>query len=293
MNFIVRWLERIGIGAITLLAIWLIVIQVFERLNQRLPLFFALAITYLVSAYIILPQVVRYGLMVVRRGRIPEVTRARDGLPADPVNILLIGSGENLIKVFEKAGWVRAEPVTIKTGWKMARAFVFDKPYPNAPISPHYMFGRPQDFGFQMQIGNSPRKRHHIRFWAANIDPTANPEDFEYWTRKHEVDPFKPLIWVGSGTEDIGFGFTKLTYQISHRLNKNVDEEREYILKTLRDIGGITNEHYVDSNRVVAGKYVTDGRILTATLLEQKDPVNLPSSHAAEVPLHDPLIPQV
>ena len=29
-----------------------------------------------------------------------------------------------------------------------------------------YLFGRGQDIGFQKAIDNSPRKRHHIRFWA-------------------------------------------------------------------------------------------------------------------------------
>ena len=29
-----------------------------------------------------------------------------------------------------------------------------------------YLFGRGQDIGFQKAIDDSPRKRHHIRFWA-------------------------------------------------------------------------------------------------------------------------------
>jgi hypothetical protein len=293
MDFLARWFQRIIIGAIALLAIWLIVTQVFERLNERLPLFIALALTYVLSAYIILPRIVQIGLFIARRGRIPQVTRTADGMPADPVNIILIGSGENLIKAFEKAGWVRAEPLSFKTAWKMATAYTFNRPYPDAPFSSYYLFGRRQDYGFQEPIGRSPRSRHHIRFWAANLDPDADPADFKYWTKKHTVDPMMPLIWVGAGTEDLGIGLSALTYQVTHRTNKYVDEERDYIFEALRSVSAVTDERYVESNREVEGKYVSDGRILTATLVAPDAiATNSPASREAEAPPPSPSSPQ-
>ena len=51
----------------------------------------------------------------------------------------------------------------------MVRAFVFNSPYPTAPFSTLYLFGRGQDIGFQKAIDNSPRKRHHIRFWSLSL----------------------------------------------------------------------------------------------------------------------------
>jgi hypothetical protein len=51
----------------------------------------------------------------------------------------------------------------------MIRTFIFNKPYPTAPFSTLYLFGRGQDIGFQKAIDNSPRKRHHIRFWALSL----------------------------------------------------------------------------------------------------------------------------
>ena len=266
MNFLARWLQRIGTFLIAILAAWFIFTQVFERLHRHLPLVLALSITYLVSAYVILPLIVHFGLTIVRRGRIPRVTRARDGLPEDPVNILLIGSQEKLVEAFKKAGWQEADRLTPKTSWKMLTAFVFNKPYPTAPFRSLYLFARRQDHGFQEPIGVSPRKRHHIRFWAANLDPDADPADFKYWSSKHEIDPTKPLIWVGAGTTDIGIGLTSLTYQVIHRTDKHLDAEREHILESLRHADTIEDEHYVDIDRVVHGKYKSDGKILTATL---------------------------
>jgi LssY C-terminus len=53
--------------------------------------------------------------------------------------------------------------------WRMVRAFIFNSPYPAAPFSTLYLFGRGQDIGFLKAIDNSPRKRHHIRFWALSL----------------------------------------------------------------------------------------------------------------------------
>ncbi len=225
-----------------------------------------LVFLYLLAAYLLLPPLVHIGLAIFRRGRIPTFTLEAGGIPADPVNILLLASEEKLRERFAQAGWVEADPLTFSTAWKMSLAFIFNRPYTRAPFRSLYLFGRRQDHGFQMAIGKSPRKRHHVRFWAANIDPDIHLTDFKYWSSTHEIDPAKPLIWVGAATEDLGLGLAALTYQIRHRTDRYVDDEREHVLNTLRSIGALAEEHYVDANRPVHGKYITDGRIITATL---------------------------
>ena len=45
----------------------------------------------------------------------------------------------------------------------------FNSPYPTAPFSTLYLFARGQDVGFQKAIDSSPRKRHHVRFWALGL----------------------------------------------------------------------------------------------------------------------------
>ena len=62
-----------------------------------------------------------------------------------------------------------ADRLGLASSWRMVRAFVFNSPYPTAPFSTLYLFGRGQDIGFQKAIDNSPRKRHHIRFWALSL----------------------------------------------------------------------------------------------------------------------------
>jgi LssY-like putative type I secretion system component LssY len=79
------------------------------------------------------------------------------------------GTLEQLRATFAIAGWSPCDPLGLGSSWRMVRAFVFNTSYPTAPFSTLYLFGRCQDIGFQKAIDNSPRKRHHIRFWALSL----------------------------------------------------------------------------------------------------------------------------
>lgn len=266
MKFITRWLKRGVIGSVGAMMVYLIVFEIFDRLEDKLPWLVALLITYYLSAYIILPRVIRLTSLIIRKGRIPRFTEALDGIEVDPVNIILFGSKEGLIKAFDSIGWQKADKLTIKSSIKMINKFLINKPYPKAPFSSLYLFGRKQDIGFQQPIGQSPRKRHHIRFWATNTKKIEDPLDIKFWKNRQKIKYNEALIWVGSGSEDIGFGFTKLTYQLSHKVNPNVDLERKYILAKLKEAKCIGKIIYYKPGDFKVGKYVSDGRIAVARL---------------------------
>ena len=266
MKFFTRWLKRGVIGLVGAVMVWLIVFEIFDRLEDRLPWLVALLITYYLSAYILLPRVIRITSLIIRKGRIPRFTQARDGIEVDPVNIIIFGSKEYLIKAFEKIGWQKADKLTIKSSIKMINKFLINKPYSKAPFSSLFLFGRKQDIGFQEPIGDSPRKRHHIRFWATNTEKIGDPLDIKFWKKKQKIKHDEALVWIGSGSEDIGFGFTKLTYQMSHKVNPNVDLERKYILTKLKESKCIGKINYYKPGMFKVGKYVSDGRIAVTRL---------------------------
>ena len=128
-----------------------------------------------IAAYLILPRVVRMGLKVLQRKRVPRFTITGDGLPGDPINVVLIGTMPQLQAAFAIAGWSVADRLNVSSSWRMVRAFLFNSPYPTAPFSTLYLYGRGQDIGFQKAIDNSPRKRHHIRFWALSWRAPRTP----------------------------------------------------------------------------------------------------------------------
>lgn len=243
MTFLQRLLQRTGAVIITLFVIWLIVTQIFDRLEDtRLPFSIALILTYLFSAYILLPLVIRISLKILPVQHIPRFTCARDGLTVDPVNIILIGTEGQLLRAFEQAGWHKADTLNISSSLKMIWSSVLNRPYPTAPFSSLYLFGRKQDYGFQIPIGKNPRKRHHIRFWKAeNAD-----------------------LWVGAASEDIGIGLAALTYKITHKVDGEVDRERDYVLSSLKKAGAIKDIQHYEAEEFKRGKYVSDGNIAVA-----------------------------
>jgi hypothetical protein len=258
------WLERVFVFVVGFCILWTILF-VFTQFEQRLPLFIALFLTYVVSAYLLLPRIFFLTSALLRRGRIPCFTRSADGFPADPVNIILVGSKKDLEQIFETIGWKKADRLTLKSAWKMAFAFVLKKPYPRAPFSPLYLFGRRQDIGFQECLGGSPRKRNHIRFWLADVDPLEKLSDIGYWLNKNTLmHSSSKSVWVGAGVKDIGFGFTQFTYQMSHRIDKNIDKQRKYIVNALRRNKCIKKERFIEANTLIGKKYNTDGRIFYA-----------------------------
>ncbi|MDQ8732094.1 LssY C-terminal domain-containing protein [Bradyrhizobium sp. LHD-71] len=269
MSLLARWIQRILTFLIAAATLWIIVTQVYDRIEQRLPVFAAVLLTYVLAAYVILPLIIHASVALLRRNRIPRVTRAADGLPADPVNVILIGSQEQLRSAFAAAGWQVADVLTLRSAAKMVVSFVLNRSYPTAPFSALFLFGRRQDTGFQEDIGDSPRKRHHVRFWAADTDPESGIGDLAYWTRKRRIDPTTSHIWIGAGTTDTGFGLQSMTWQLSHRVDRHADSEREHIAATLRAVNCITDERYIDAGEPVGTHFITDGRIFRARLIPQ------------------------
>ena len=98
-------LQRLLVFALGVLTVWLIVFVVFDVADHRLPLVFAVVITYGIAAYVILPRAIRIGLRILQRGRVPSYTTTGDGLPGDPVNLALIGTIRQLHQAL-RIGWL-------------------------------------------------------------------------------------------------------------------------------------------------------------------------------------------
>src|SRR6187431_3784202 len=235
MRLLKRFLQRLVILGLGIFSVWLIVFVVFEFADRRLPWFLALAVTYGVAAYIILPRIVRMGLKILQRKRVPSYTITGDGLPGDPVNLVLIGTLQQLHTAFATAGWSEADRLGLASSWRMIRAFVFNSPYPTAPFSTLYLFGRGQDIGFQKAIDNSPRKRHHIRFWAQSLArETDEMASASFWLNTDRPPEDARVLWVGAGTRDTGLSLTRLSFQITHATDSDTNAERDFIVAELK-----------------------------------------------------------
>jgi hypothetical protein len=269
-----RLLQRlliIGLGVIT---VWLIVFVIFRFADHRLPWVLALGVTYGLAAYVVLPRAVHMGLKILQRRHVPRFTITGDGLPGDPVNLVLTGTLQQLRSAFATAGWSEADRLGLSSSWRMIEAFVLNRPYPTAPFSTLYLFGRGQDVGFQKAIDDSPRKRHHIRFWALALtyaEQTVGTAAF--WLNTDRPPEGARVLWVGAGTRDTGFSLTRLTFQVTHATDADTNAERDYIVTELsrsRVIGNVTS--YQSGQRLPIERvnhYVTDGAVSVADLTVQ------------------------
>jgi len=265
-----RLLHRLLILGLGILCVWLIVF-VFRFTDHRLPTILAVALTYGMAAYIILPRAVRMGLKILQRKRVPRFTITADGLPGDPVNLVLIGTLQQLRDAFATAGWSEADRLGVASSWRMIRAFVLNSPYPTAPFSTLYLYGRGQDIGFQKAIDNSPRKRHHIRFWALSLARAeATVGTAAFWLNTDRLPRDAHVLWVGAGTKDTGLSLTRLTFQITHATDSDTNAERDFIIAQLRN-----NRVIEDVNSYRSGQrlplepvnhYITDGEVTVARL---------------------------
>ena len=91
--------------------------------------------------------------------------RTSDGLLGDPINLASMGEADRVHAALAGAGWVRADPVTVGTSWRIVSSTLRRRSYDEAPVSPLFLFGRQQDFAYQQEVDGSPEKRHHVRFW--------------------------------------------------------------------------------------------------------------------------------
>lgn len=272
VRLLVRLLQRLAIFGLGIFSVWLIVFVVFETADRRLPWILAVGITYGFAAYIVLPRVIRLGLRILQHQRVPSYTITGDGLPGDPVNIALVGTLQQLRSAFAVSGWSEADRLGLASSWGMIRAFVLNSPYPTAPFSTLYLFGRGQDVGFQKAIDNSPRKRHHIRFWALSLTRAQAMWGAPgFWLNTDRPPDNESVLWVGAGTRDTGLSLTRLTFQITHATDLDTNAERDHIISELTKSGAIGAVKVYQSGQDLptehVNHYVPDGEIALASLV--------------------------
>jgi len=217
----------------------------------------ALLLAYLIIAYVVLPNIwKRYVHRHPTLDDVPNITHTASGIPGDPLNVALIGTKHQLMKIMIAAKWYPADPLTLKSCLEIAEATVLKRPYDEAPVSSLYLFGRKEDLAFEQPVGNDPRKRHHVRFW-----------------KTEKVDSDGQPLWIGSAVYDEHVGFSRTTGQITHVTSANVDAERDYLFQCLEKTGDLESQYVVDDfHKIRSGKngggdpWTTDGKLYVGVI---------------------------
>src|SRR5262245_27248323 len=122
-----------------------------------------LLLTYLAAAYLVAPRI--WGRYVRRHPAIdetPGITTTANGIPGDPINVGLVGTESELVRIMGAAKWFKADPLGLRSDLEIAEATVLKREYADAPVSNLYLWDRKEDLAFEQPAGPDPRKRHHV-----------------------------------------------------------------------------------------------------------------------------------
>jgi hypothetical protein len=210
-----------------------------------------LLILWVIAAYLVLPLLWRHYEHHPELAVAPKTTETGNHIPGDPLNVSLVGSKDEIIRAFLAAGWFPADPITLKSSLEIAEKVLRDRPYPTAPVSSLFVFGRKQDLAFERPAAKSPKQREHVRFWK--------------WEGHLENGR---QVWLGAATFDHSVGLSHYTGQVTHHIAPDVDDERDRMMNDLAKAGQLVSRSQVTglgptlNGRNGGGdRYFTDGEV--------------------------------
>jgi LssY C-terminus len=190
--------------------------------------------------------------------KIPRRISDKAGDPGDMVNFLIIGSQDAMQKVFTTAGWVKVDANVKETVLNGFLASMSKESYLTMPMSPLYLFGRQQDYGWaHAEPISVVASRNHLRIWKAGFDVNGR------------------TLWVGAATHDVGFEKDQRNNGLTHKIDPNIDLERDYVEKTLTSTGLVEEVTHIlprnpmqEAKTATGGSFHSNGQVLVLKLGE-------------------------
>lgn len=221
--------------------------------------------TYATLAYVLIPAVWRRHVELPAQVTLPRLSYTAEGIPADPINVAVIGTAGELLAAMRAAGWTLADRITLTSGLRDAGSVLFQRPYHAAPMSTHFLARRrPQDLAFEELAGRSPRRRHHVRFWRHGVPDCRGRS-----------------LWLAAASFDRSVGVSRFTGEVMHHIDPAVDRERDKLVNDLvrarraSKVSWIPDFAAARRGRNGGGdRYETDGRLAVVRLLgnQPEDP---------------------
>jgi hypothetical protein len=175
--------------------------------------------------------------------KIPRRIGDKEGNAGDMVNFLILGDEDQMRKVFTTAGWVKVDSDVKETVLAGFIASMSKESYLTMPMSQLYLFGRPQDYGWaHAEPITVVASRNHLRIWKAPF--TVNGQ----------------MLWVGAATHDIGFEKDQRNNGLTHKIDPDIDLEKDYVRKTLSSTGLVAEvTHFLPKQPMLVARTATGG----------------------------------
>lgn len=175
------------------------------------------------------------------------------GHEGDMVNLVFVGTQEQLEEAFAQAGWIETIRSKPHAFWHAAH-----DPKNNVamPMSRLFLFGRPQDYGYAKEdTASTVTRRHHLRIWKTGYEVAGYP------------------VWAGAATHDIGIEKDQHKWSLTHKIDPEVDQERDFVGECLATASRLAESHYflpadpvLEATTATGGSYRSNGKILVLHL---------------------------
>jgi len=199
-------------------------------------------------------------------------TSTGKGKEADLINVLFLGSQDQIDSAFGAAGWTDSDHNSAHSVLRQFRAFLTLSNYPTAPISTQYLEGQPQDLARQKSF-NSYGKRDHVRLWKESAGVSGQE------------------AWLAAYTRETSAVLSVTNHKFIHHVDRNLDDGVNMLVRDLTLAGCVKSVHLLPRPELrdtvmnaTGDQMFTDGT-LTVVQLGNCDPPALGAAHAS------PLIP--
>ncbi len=163
-----------------------------------------------------------------------------EGREGDMLNLILVAKEDDLQAAFSHAGWLAVEQSHPQIIWHLLLQRTH---YAKLPMDHLYAFGRPQDYSFSMpDPAATVARRHHLRIWKT--DRVMDDK----------------TVWVAAATHDIGIQFVLRKLWLFHKIDPNVDAERDFIAESLTATEQLTKKQYIARASPLAGAETATGQ---------------------------------
>ena len=188
--------------------------------------------------------------------KIPRRVSDPQNNPGDMVNVLIVGTQDQVVNAFTEAGWVKVDTTVQSTAMNAVLQSLEKKNYLTMPMSILYLFKRPQDYGFaHAEPVRVAMSRNHLRVWKSPYEVEGRP------------------LWCVAATHDIGFERDQRNNGVTHKIDPAIDGEREYVNGTLSGTGTVVQRDHVTpadplttAKTATGGEFHSDGKILVLVL---------------------------
>ena len=157
---------------------------------------------------------------------LPQHSTTVKQVDADVVNLVFVGSRQEVESAFQRAGWSTSDAFSKKSFFRDFYAFLNDSGYAQAPMRPFLLDGKPADMNWQKSL-NSYARRDHLRIWQ--------------WPGSTDSE----TMWVSSSTHDTGATLSLEHRQFVHHITPDIDEERSKVIRDLNVAGCVKAVHLV------------------------------------------------